>query len=366
MFTEAGAETGGCVLGSVKSQIGHTKCAAGLAGLIKAALAVYNGVQPPTSNLTSPNSAWDPDTSPFVFLTAAAAVGSAARRGGWRACPRVRVRRHQLPRRAERARGRQRFRHALGDWPAELFCFRGADRPAAHQAATGIADALARDTRVSLRELAARAAREAAAATGGVQLAIVARDVTELAALLRRALAGEHDPAAGLVQPPSGGSTTKPPVAFLFPGQGSQRTGALAELFVAFPELRQYLEIGERWSGRLFPPAAFDTERERQQSDLLRDTRAAQPALGICGLAVSDLLGRLGVRPDMSGGHSYGELVALCAAGAFDPATLLDLSEQRANAILSAAGEDPGTMAAVNGPAAEVSASLARPAWPTT
>ncbi len=193
---------------------------------------------------------------------------------------------------------------------------------------------------------------------------MVARDTAELQALLERALAGEHDPAAGLVQPspadaaPSAGAPA-PTVAFLFPGQGSQRVGALGELFVAFPELRHYLDIGQQWADRLLPCTAFDPVREREQADRLRDTRVAQPALGICGLAVSHLLGRLGVHPDMSGGHSYGELVALATAGALDPMTLLDLSDARASAILSAAGTDPGTMAAVAATAGEVTAALA-------
>ncbi|WP_240676984.1 beta-ketoacyl synthase N-terminal-like domain-containing protein, partial [Actinacidiphila soli] len=66
-FTAAGAEPGGCALGSVKSQIGHTKCAAGLAGLVKTVLALYTGVKPPTLHLKQPNSAWKADSSPFVF-----------------------------------------------------------------------------------------------------------------------------------------------------------------------------------------------------------------------------------------------------------------------------------------------------------
>jgi len=63
-------------------------------------------------------------------------------------------------------------------------------------------------------------------------------------------------------------------------------------------------------------------------------------------LAVDHLLRRGGVRPDMVGGHSYGELVALASAGAFDPGTLLEVSEARAEAILAATGDDPGAMAA--------------------
>ena len=90
-------------------------------------------------------------------------------------------------------------------------------------------------------------------------------------------------------------------VAFLFPGQGSQRPGALADLFVAFPELRHYLDLGREWADLLFPPSAFDEATEQAQADRVRDTRVAQPVLGIGGLAVDHVLRRLGVRPDMAG-----------------------------------------------------------------
>ena len=362
VFAEAGAKPGGCVLGSVKSQIGHAKAAAGMAGLIKAVLAVRYGVQPPTSNLTRPNVAWDPERSPFAFLKEARPwVTPVSRRfAGLSAFGFGGINYHVV---LSGHPGTPEPRHARNEWPAELFCFRGADREAALEAVHSLIGTLeaaaARPGGATLRDLAARTAQAAESADGQIRIAVVARDTGELAVLLRRALNGEHDTAAGLIQPPAAQPTEPPAVAFLFPGQGSQHPGALAELFVAFPQVRQYLEIGHRWAGLLFPPAAFDPARERQHSDLLRDTRAAQPALGICGLAVSHLLGCLGIRPDMSGGHSYGELVALATAGAFDPVTLIELSDARATAILSAAGEDPGTMAAVNGTANQITAALA-------
>ncbi|WP_422769508.1 SDR family oxidoreductase [Plantactinospora sp. WMMC1484] len=353
-FTEAGADPGSCVLGSVKSQIGHTKCAAGLAGVIKAVLALQTGVKPPTSNLSRPNPAWDPERSPFVFHTEPRPwlTAHTRRYAGVSAFGFGGTNYHVV---LAAHPGVPEPRHARDEWPVELFCFRGADRSAAHRAVERLVQQAEGRSR-RLRDLAAALALESDRRSGPVQVAVVARDVDELLRLLRRALAGEHAPADGLVQPDA---PTDGKVAFLFPGQGSQRPGALAELFVAFPELRRYLHLGDQWVGTLFPPSAFDPEVARAQDDRVRDTRVAQPVLGIGGLAVDHLLGRLGIRPDMAGGHSYGELVALAVAGAFDPATLLTLSRERAAAILAAAGDDPGTMAAVGATPAQVAEVLA-------
>ncbi|OJF15718.1 type I polyketide synthase [Couchioplanes caeruleus] len=357
LFTESGARPGTSVLGSVKSQIGHTKCAAGMAGVIKAALALHTGVKPPTIGLTRPNPAWNPDTSPFAFHTETRpwAAPAAERIAGVSAFGFGGTNFHVVlgahPPTADP-------RHTRQEWPAELFMFRGTTVEAARRGVTKLLDKLsAGDKGVSLRELAATAARESDPRTGPVRIAVVASDVDDLAVLLRRALDGDHDPRKGLIQPPA--STEPGKVAFLFPGQGSQKPGALSDLFVAFPELREYLELGREWADLLFPPTAFGEEAEQAQADRVRDTRVAQPVLGIGGLAVDHVLRRLGVRPDMAGGHSYGELVALSTAGAFDPATLLDLSRERAAAILAAAGDDPGTMAAVSGTAEQVTAALA-------
>jgi len=356
VFSEAGATPGSCTLGSVKSQIGHTKCVAGLAGLIKATLALYTGVRPPTLHVTRPNPAWHPDRSPFAFETSARpwAAPASERVAGVSAFGFGGTNFHAV---LSAYADAPEPRHARDEWPAELFCFRAGDRAGTHQAMRALLDTIdthdALGRRWRLRDLAAAQSRQAENRSGPVQVAIVASDLDDLAGLLRRAIAGEHDPARGLFQP------AEPPgadgkVAFLFPGQGSQRPGALADLFVSFPELRRFLDIGRDYVEPLFPPAAFDPEYDRGQQDRVRDTRIAQPVLGIGGLAVHHLLGRLNIRPDLAGGHSYGELVALCVAGAFEDRTLLELSRQRADAILAAAGDDPGTMAAVAATAEQI------------
>ena len=362
LFTEHSAPVGGCALGSVKSQIGHTKCAAGLAGLIKASMAIHTGVRPPTLGLTRPNPGWDADSSPFSFTTAARPWSSAVgdRIAGVSAFGFGGTNFHVVLRGYDAGPD---LRHGRDQWPAELFTFRGPDQTAARREADWLLgliagnDAAGRPWR--LRDLAATAARRAESRRAPVRIALVARDLDDLASLVSRASVGEHDPAHGLHQPTADATPSGGKVALLFPGQGSQRPGMLAELFVAFPELQRYLRLAGEHAATVFPPSAFDDAARAAHDDAIRDTRRAQPALGLGGLAVDHLLRRLLIRADMLAGHSYGELVALASAGVFDPATLLQLSTVRAEAILSAAGEDPGSMAAVSAPSAEIETVLA-------
>lgn len=357
VFTEAGAESGACALGSVKSQIGHTKCAAGMAGMIKTLLALYTGVRPPTLHIEAPNQAWEADSSPFAFHAEARpwAAPATERLAGVSAFGFGGTNFHAVL--SAYADGAPPVR-GLDVWPAELFLFRGRDEGTARRAVEELLRAAEAEGRPwRLRDLALSAARRSDASGDPVRLAVVATDVDDLTGKLRRALRGESDPRHGLhPYDPQDGQ-----VAFLFPGQGSQRTGMLADLFVAFPEVRSYLELGRSHADALYPPAAFDEAARDRQQAALTDTRVAQPALGVAGLAAHAVLTAAGVRPDMAAGHSYGELVALCAAGALDPEALLELSAERAAAILEAAasaGEEPGTMAAVAAGAEEVARAL--------
>jgi acyl transferase domain-containing protein/NAD(P)H-dependent flavin oxidoreductase YrpB (nitropropane dioxygenase family) len=353
VFTEAGAVPASCAIGSVKSQIGHTKCAAGLAGLIKAAMALHTSTLPPTLHVSDPNPGWEAETSPFVFFPESRpwAVPAADRIAGVSAFGFGGTNFHAVLAACD---AEPAPRHGLDEWPAELFTFQGTRDVEWLLDLIGPGGANGRPWR--LRDLAATASRRAERRPEQVLIAIVASSIDELTELLRRAAAGEHDPTGGLFR--SDGPREEGKLAVLFPGQGSQRPGMLAELFVAFPEIQHYLRLGREWSGPMFPPAAFGAEAQRVQELRLRDTRVAQPALGVAGLAVHHLLTRLGITADMLAGHSYGELVALCAAGSFDAETLLSLSAARAESILSSAGADPGTMAAIAAPIEEIADAL--------
>ncbi|MER5885236.1 SDR family oxidoreductase [Streptomyces sp. NPDC001941] len=343
VFAEAGAAPGDCVVGSVKSQIGHTKCAAGLAGLIKTALALHTGVRPPTLHMNRPNPAWQPGSSPFAFHDKALpwAAPAAGRLAGVSAFGFGGTNFHVV---LQGHDGGAPPRQGADHWPAELFVFRTAADAAELQELAGTGA-------WRLRDLALTAARRAEG--GPVGAAVVADCEDTLKDRLRAVAAGERGAGVFLADPagPAG------EVAFLFPGQGSQRPGMLAELFAAFPEAQRHLRRAP--VDAMYPAAAFDDEERAAQRERLTDTRRAQPALGAVGLAVHDVLTGLGVRPAMAAGHSYGELVALCAAGSFSPDALADLSERRAEAILAAAGDDPGTMAAVAAGADETDLVLA-------
>ncbi|MGH3114724.1 MAG: acyltransferase domain-containing protein, partial [Gaiellaceae bacterium] len=364
VFGAAGARRQGCAIGSVKSMIGHTKCTAGVAGLIKVALGLHHKVLPPTLGVERPNL---PD-GPF-------AVNSDARpwiRGG--GAP---------PRRAGVSAfgfGGTNFHVVVEEhtddwlpdasgvqaWPSELCVWTAGSREELRERVEALGASLDRALGASPADLALRelAAAVCAQRKPGlpVRLAVVATSVEDLRAKLAKARETLATPDAEIWDRSGVYLTTRPltgegTVAFLYPGQGSQRPDMLRDLAVCFPEVREAFELADGvlterlerpLSSYVFAPSAFSPDDERERARALTQTDRAQPALGAAEMGLSRLLDALGVRPAMVAGHSYGEYVALCSAGVIAEDVLYDLSEKRGRCIVEAAEHDLGAMAAVS------------------
>lgn len=350
IYTAGGALPHGAGLGSVKSQIGHTKCAAGIAGFIKVAKALHHRVLPPTLHITKPNAGYDAAHSPFMLNRQTMPWPGTAARGSVSAFGFGGTNFHAvLSAYAGQGKSNQPAVSGNVKWMAEAFLFRGASFAEAAQRMQQLGRFLREsDAPLRLRDIAYTVANTG---DGPVQCSIVARDVDDLlfkleCAHLREKQAGVHYRL----------NEVQGKLAFVFPGQGSQSPGMLQDLFVTFPALQDILLHGAAWREALFPPTAYTREQQQQQQKAITDTRVAQPTLGMVDYAMAGLLQALNIKPDMLAGHSYGELVALAVAGCYDLPELLRLSEQRGIAILAAAGADPGRMAAVSAGRAELEA----------
>jgi acyl transferase domain-containing protein/NAD(P)-dependent dehydrogenase (short-subunit alcohol dehydrogenase family) len=104
----------------------------------------------------------------------------------------------------------------------------------------------------------------------------------------------------------------------------------------------------QRLGERIYPPATFLEEERKRQHDALRETQMAQPAIGAVSLGLYHLLRHFGVEPALVGGHSFGELLALHAAGRIDEQAFVELSVRRGALMAAcASGDDPSSMLAV-------------------
>jgi [acyl-carrier-protein] S-malonyltransferase len=138
-------------------------------------------------------------------------------------------------------------------------------------------------------------------------------------------------------------------VAFLFPGQGSQKVGMGWEFYEQYPQARTVFDHANLILGFDLAKLCFEGPEE-----VLRETENAQPALFTTSVAAWNCLEALTERkPDAVAGHSVGEYAALVAAGTLDFEEGLRLVRTRGELMRDAARRSPGTMAAVLGLEAE-------------
>ena len=344
-----------CALGSVKSMIGHTKAAAGSAGLIKASLALYNKTIPPTIKVTSPLKKLAEGTTPFYLNTEAR--------------PWVRK---DHPRRAGVSAlgfGGSNFHAILEEYSPDK---KNPDWDGDHQIAvfSGANAGEIKDQLSAWKDLdwdgvraAAYKARAAFKPAAPARLGFALERAQDWKKTIASALSNLDSQKGPAWTTPEGiyfSSAAAEKLAVLFPGQGAQYPGMQRDIACRFPEALGVLETANREFGGdkplsdyLYPRPAFTAEAKQRQAEELKDTRVAQPALGAAELGAWRALAAFGVKPEAFAGHSYGELPALRAAGVFGDAELFSLSRLR-GALMAAGSGDRGGMIAVQAPLAEV------------
>ena len=373
-FAENEAERQGCALGSVKSMIGHTKCAAGVAGLIKASLALHHKVLPPTLGVSEPNPRANFCDSPFYVNTEARPwVSEHLRHAGVSAFGFGGINFHVVLEEYADGYPITQAKAALQEWPAELFVWRASSRQGLAEKLSLVEDALTGGAMPSLRELSHSLWMDAKG-EDGLCLSIIADSTEDLLEKLGRARESLANAENAEIDDPRGTYFSERPlgregkIAFVFPGQGSQYVDMMRELAGQFDEVRECFEradstllglMPKALSGYVFPPPTFEEEAEKANQNALTDTDVAQPALGVADMAMLHLLRGLGINAKFMAGQSYGEFVALCAGGVISEDELFKVSEARGRFIVEESGEDSGTMAAVEGGKEAVAALLA-------
>lgn len=373
VFKATGRRGAWCAVGSVKSQIGHTKAAAGAAGVIKAILALQHRVLPPTIKVNQPPEPFLADDSPFYVNTVA----------------RPWVKPRGYPRRAAVSAfgfGGSNFHCVLEESPQSFnepewdgnvqVIALSADHPGA------IADAL----RTSVAPLGrahwtgVRSFASTSRSTFRVEhqhrlLLVIERETTDVEKLATGAVTMlERYPDKTAWSTPDGAvygaGSRRGKLGVLFPGQGSQYVGMLRDLVCRFPMMLEVLDqaneafraaadaaVTRQLSDYIYPHPAFATEVRNQHEAELRATQIAQPAIGAVSLAVLSVLDRFGIRAEAVAGHSYGELTALCASKRFSPEVLYRLSTLRGQ-MMAASQEHEGGMLAVLAPLAQIEAAI--------
>ena len=359
-------------IGSVKSQIGHTKAAAGAAGMIKTVLALHHKVLPPTINVQKPSSALNIEESYFYvnsetrpwFLpddgSSRRAAVSAFGFGGTN---------FHVVLEEYQAENNQNSR--LGSVVQPILISAGSPSELISSIEEILESLNGPEWQQAYRELI-NSSTENLPLQSNPRLGFVTESISETKKYLESALSLiKKEPDSDSWEHPWGityrakGLSEDDKVVALFPGQGSQYLNMVGELSINFPPMLEAFETmnalftkddQESLTSVVYPIPGFDSETTTKQQLALRETDYAQAAIGVVSYGLYKVLHQAGFRPDFTAGHSFGELTALWAGGVLNDDTFLRLVKARGKAMRPPEDSsiDAGTMAAVKGPLTEI------------
>ena len=322
-FRTGGAGGNGfCAIGSIKSNIGHLDVAAGVAGLIKASLALHHKVLPASINFESPNPKLGIESTPF-FVNATQRdwpEGPTPRRAGVSSFGVGGTNAHVV---LEEAPTPEPV--PVASRPEQLLVLSARDAEGLDRAAQNLKAYLEKDTSADLADIAYTL--QVGRRRFNHRRSIACRSREDAIALLTSADPKRVHDFTGDAEPAR--------VAFMFPGQGSQYVGMGRRLYESEPLFRETIdacarvlqpEIGVDLRAVLYPR---ESDRETAQTKLTQ-TAITQPALFAIEYALARLWMSWGVKPDAMIGHSIGEYVAACIGGTFTRDDALVLVARRA------------------------------------
>lgn len=316
------------LMGSVKTNIGHTESASGAAGLIKVVLSLQHGVVPQSLHFEnpSPHIPWDTLPVRVVDEPVPWQTNGRVRRAGVSSFGFTGTNAHVLVEEAPQPRA--------------------ADAPVPHADAADSVDSVDSGARTDdtpqVLALSARSPEALVALARRYESWLSTHPDTDLADLCHTAGVGrshfEHRAAlvvdsierardglaavaegrtpAGVVR---GEHTHRPTTAWLFTGQGSQYSGMARELFDSEPVFAETVTRCAEAVAEILPKPLLDVmfSDDRETADLLQHTSFAQPALFAVEMGLARLWQSWGIEPDVVLGHSVGQYAAACVAGVF-------------------------------------------------
>ena len=312
---------GFCAIGSVKTNIGHTDAAAGVAGLIKTVQALKHQCLPPSLHFEHPNPQIDFANSPFYVNNTRSewkTVNGTPRRAGVSSFGIGGTNAHMVLEEAPTPQSSSESR------PWQLLVLSAKTASALETATANLATYLEHHPENNLADVAYTLSKGRKAFSH--RRVLMAQNTDEAVRALQ-----SLDPTSVLTH--SQASKDRP-VVFMFSGQGTQYVNMGLELYQTEPSFREeidrcsaylkpHLELDLRQI--LYPSAEHILEAEQQ----LKQTAIAQPALFVIDYALAKLWMSWGIQPDAMIGHSLGEYVAACLSGVFSVEEALSLVAAR-------------------------------------